>query len=96
VKSRPGAFALTLRFARRTSLDAPRSPASNVLSVHEVPAHLSRTGRRRAAVPAGYDLHEHYRRLVEKARQAGDLSSSHSVDEADERHDTKRRSGAGG
>lgn len=44
-------------------------------------------------------LHEHYQRLVEKARLAGDISSSHSVDEADDRHDAKhgrQRSDAGG
>jgi len=35
-------------------------------------------------------LHAHYRRLVEMARQDQDLGASHSVDEAENRHNEKR------
>jgi low affinity Fe/Cu permease len=36
-------------------------------------------------------LHRHYQRLVQMARHEGDVSSSHSVEEAETRHKLKRR-----
>ena len=36
-------------------------------------------------------LHTHYRRLVEMARNEEDVTASHSVDEAENRHQQKRR-----
>jgi low affinity Fe/Cu permease len=36
-------------------------------------------------------LHAHYQRLVERARDDGDVTASHSVDEAEQRHEAKRR-----
>jgi low affinity Fe/Cu permease len=39
-------------------------------------------------------LHTHYRRLVEMARKDEDMTASHSVDEAENRHERKRRAGA--
>jgi low affinity Fe/Cu permease len=38
-------------------------------------------------------LHTHYRRLVEMARTDEDVTASHSVDEAENRHQQKRRAG---
>jgi low affinity Fe/Cu permease len=38
-------------------------------------------------------LHAHYRRLVEMARDDQDMTASHSVDEAENRHREKRRAG---
>lgn len=35
-------------------------------------------------------LHEHYARLVELAKKDTDLTKSHSVEEADERHEQKK------
>jgi low affinity Fe/Cu permease len=35
-------------------------------------------------------LHRHYQRLVQMARNEEDVSSSHSIDEAESRHRTKR------
>ena len=35
-------------------------------------------------------LHAHYRKLAEMAAQDGDLASSHSVEEAEQRHSRKR------
>lgn len=39
-------------------------------------------------------LHGHYDKLVALARQDGDLHKSHSIDEAETRHETKRRRGS--
>ena len=36
-------------------------------------------------------LHKHYQRLAEMARQEADVASSHSVDEAHQRHEAKRQ-----
>jgi low affinity Fe/Cu permease len=36
-------------------------------------------------------LRRHYQRLVQMARHEGDVSSSHSVEEAETRHKLKRR-----
>jgi low affinity Fe/Cu permease len=36
-------------------------------------------------------LHDHYTRLVEMARHDGDLTQSHSVEEAEVRHESKRQ-----
>jgi len=38
-------------------------------------------------------LHAHYQRLVEMARADGDMTASHSVDEAENRHREKRQAG---
>ena len=44
-------------------------------------------------------LHAHYQRLVERARDDEDMTASHSVDEAEHRHEAKRtghqRAGSG-
>ena len=37
-------------------------------------------------------LREHYRRLVEMARDDVDIAASHSIEEAESRHAAKRRS----
>jgi low affinity Fe/Cu permease len=39
-------------------------------------------------------LHAHYRKLVEMAREDGDIAASHSVEEAEGRHLAKRRDSA--
>jgi len=39
-------------------------------------------------------LHEHFDKLVELARSEGELMASHSVEEADTRHKSKRRTDA--
>lgn len=36
-------------------------------------------------------LHEHYTELVELAKRDGKLTESHSIEEAEERHDAKRK-----
>ncbi|HEY6361176.1 MAG TPA: low affinity iron permease family protein [Vicinamibacterales bacterium] len=41
-------------------------------------------------------LHEHFRRLAEMARLDGDIFSSHSIDEARMRHESKRERRQGG
>ena len=41
-------------------------------------------------------LHTHYRRLVEMARKDEDMTASHSVDEAENRHQQKRRAAGQG
>jgi low affinity Fe/Cu permease len=35
-------------------------------------------------------LHDHFRRLVDRARDEGDLTASHSIEEAEQRHLAKR------
>ena len=40
-------------------------------------------------------LHAHYQRLVEMARADEDMTASHSVDEAENRHREKRQAGGG-
>jgi low affinity Fe/Cu permease len=36
-------------------------------------------------------LHQHYARLVTMARKEGDVTSSHSIEEAEERHSSKHK-----
>jgi low affinity Fe/Cu permease len=35
-------------------------------------------------------LHEHYHRLVKRAREEGSMTASHSIESADERHSSKK------